>query len=446
MSSTPISVTELNRLARATLERGIPLTWVLGEISNLTSAASGHLYFTLKDEGAQVRCVMFRSRAQILPWRLENGQQVEARALVTLYEARGDFQLNVEMLRRGGLGRLFEAFVLLREKLEREGLFDAARKRGIPRFPHAIGIVTSPQAAALRDVIAALQRRAPHLAIILCPTPVQGDGAAAQIASAIAAAGARAECGVLIVARGGGGIEDLWAFNEEVVARAIAASAIPVISGIGHETDITIADFVADQRAATPTAAAEMASAGWFAAAEELAALADELRDTVHAALENRMQRVDLLGRRLLHPGERIARHRQHLDHLATRLAAAANRILRLDEQRFAELRLRIARARPGPAQRRSRLILAMQGLQNALGNAMLGRAHTLNRLHASLAALDPEATLARGYSIVRNGEGGVITSSRQLHPGDTIAIRFAQGQAGGRIETTGQDGIPPRQ
>ena len=438
MSSQPISVTELNRLARTTLERGIALTWVLGEISNLTRAASGHLYFTLKDEGAQVRCVMFRSRAQLLPWRLENGQQVEAQALVTLYEARGDFQLNVDMLRRGGMGRLFEAFALLREKLEHEGLFDAARKRDIPRFPRAIGIVTSPQAAALRDVIAALQRRAPHVAIILYPTPVQGDGAAAQIANAIAMAGARAECEVLIVARGGGSIEDLWAFNEEIVARAIAASAIPAISGIGHETDISIADFVADQRAATPTAAAELASTGWFAAAEEIDALADELHATMHAALENRMQQVDLLSRRLLHPGARIARHRQHLGHLTTRLAAAANRTLRSGEQRLAELRLRITRARPDPAPGRARLMFAMQSLQNALGNSMLNRAHAINRLHASLVALNPEATLARGYSIVRDSEGHVVSSSKRLRPGDAIALRFAQGSAAGRIETTG--------
>lgn len=437
MSSIPISVTELNHLARTTLERGIPLTWVLGEISNLTRATSGHFYFTLKDEGAQVRCVMFRSRAQILPWRLENGQQVEAQSLVTLYEARGDFQLNVEMLRRAGLGQRFEAFARLREKLEHEGLFDATRKREMPRFPRAIGIVTSPQAAALRDIIAALRRRAAHVTIILYPTPVQGDGAAAQIASAIAMASARAECEVLIVARGGGGIEDLWAFNEEIVARAIATSTLPVISGVGHETDITIADFVADQRAATPTAAAEMASTGWFAAAEELAAMSDDLRDAMRIALETRMQQVDMLSRRLLHPGERIARHRQHLDHLTTRLAAAANRTLRLGEQRLADLRLRTARARPDPAPRRARLTLTVQRLHNAFGNAMVQRVHAVNRLHASLIALNPEATLARGYSIVRDGESRVITNSAQLRPGDAVALRFAHGSAGGRIETT---------
>ena len=437
MSSQPISVTELNLLARTTLERGIPLTWVLGEISNLTRAVSGHFYFTLKDENAQVRCVMFRSRAQILPWRLENGQQVEAQALVTLYEARGDFQLNVEMLRRGGRGRLFEAFALLREKLEREGLLDAGRKRNVPRFPRAIGIVTSTHAAALHDVIAALQRRAPHVAIILYPTPVQGVGAAAQIASSIALAGARAECEVLIVARGGGSIEDLWAFNEEIVARAIAASSIPVISGVGHETDITIADFVADQRAATPTAAAEMASTGWYSAAEEIAAMSNDLRDAMRTALENRMQHLDLLSRRLLHPGDRLARHRQHLGHLTTRLAAAANRTLWLGGQRLSDLRLRTVRARPDPAPRRALLNLTMQGLQNAFGNAMVKRAHAINRLRATLIALNPEATLARGYSIVRDDAGNVVTNSQQLRRGDAVSLRFARGHADGRIESS---------
>lgn len=411
------------------------MTIVVGEISNLVRAASGHFYFTLKDETAQARCVMFRSRAQLLPWKLENGQQVEAHALVTLYEARGDFQLNVEMLRRSGLGRLFEAFARLRDKLEREGLFEAQRKRSLPRFPRTVGIVTSLQAAALRDVLAALKRRAPHVGIIIYPSPVQGDSAAAQLAEALRRASEAAACEVVILARGGGSIEDLWPFNEEIVARAIVASTIPVVCGVGHETDVTIADFVADQRAATPTAAAELASAGWFAAARELRELDQALRKRTRATLEQRMQRIDLLSRRLLHPGARLARHRQQLAHLQTRLAAAAQRLLGERERRTSRLRLRLAHLEPDTASLRSRLRHAAQALGEAGKKALDARARVLARLDASLSALNPDATLARGYSIVRDAAGQVVADSRQLDAGARIKLRFARGTAEGRIE-----------
>ena len=237
----------------------MPLTWVSGEISNFTRASSGHWYFTLKDNAAQVRAVMFRGRAQYADFQPREGDKVEVRALVTLYAPRGDYQLSVEAIRRAGVGNLYEAFLRLKAQLTQEGLFDPERKRALPVFPKTVGIVTSPQAAALRDILTALRRRAPHVNVILYPTPVQGDGAGNKIAQAIATAADRAECDVLLVCRGGGSIEDLWAFNEEIVARTIAHSPIPVIAGIGHETDFTIADFAADLRAATPTAAAEQA-------------------------------------------------------------------------------------------------------------------------------------------------------------------------------------------
>src|SRR5665647_581533 len=255
-----LTVSELNRMAREVLERSFPLFWVSGEISNLTRAASGHWYFSLKDAGAQVRCVMFKNRNAYLEWQPKEGDLVEARAVVTLYEARGEFQLNVEFLQRAGLGVLFEAYEKLRIKLEGEGLFDPARKRSIPAHSRQIGVVTSPDAAAFRDVLTTLKRRMPSIPIVLYPTPVQGKGAAVLIAAAINQASLRAECDVLIICRGGGSMEDLWQFNEEVVARAIAACSIPTISGVGHETDFTIADFAADRRAPTPTAAAEIAS------------------------------------------------------------------------------------------------------------------------------------------------------------------------------------------
>jgi exodeoxyribonuclease VII large subunit len=403
-----ITVTELNRLARAVLERDFPLLWVAGEVSNLTRAPSGHYYFTLKDAGAQVRCAMFRSRAQTLPWRLENGQQVEANALVSLYEARGDFQLNVESMRRAGLGRLYEAFLRLKEKLSTEGLFADERKRPLPRFPQRVGIVTSPRAAALRDVIVTLARRAPRLPVIIYPTLVQGTDAAGQIAAALETAAARNECDLLLLVRGGGSLEDLWSFNEEIVARAIAASPIPVIAGIGHETDITIADMAADRRAATPTAAAEIASTGWFEATGTVTALAAALRAAMRSGLEKRMQYVDLLTRRLVHPAEQLARSRQRLAHTASRLAAAGERLVARRHQRLAELRLRLTRARPNLDLRRTRL----------------------ERAAAGLAALNPQAALARGYALVRTPDGQLVRSHRQLANGMALDLHFAQGGA----------------
>jgi exodeoxyribonuclease VII large subunit len=403
-----LTVTELNRLARAVLERDFPLLWVAGEVSNLNRAPSGHWYFTLKDADAQVRCAMFRSRAQLVSWRLENGQQVEARALVTLYEARGEFQLNVESLRRAGLGRLYEAFLRLKEKLSAEGLFADERKRPLPRFPRRIGVVTSPRAAALRDVAATISRRAPQLPIVVYPTLVQGGEAAAQIVAAIQAAAARDECDLLLVVRGGGSLEDLWPFNEESVARAIATSPIPVIAGIGHETDLSIADLAADRRAATPTAAAELASAGWFEAASIVDGLATGLQTALRANLEKRMQYLDLLGRQLVHPAERLARSRQHLAHLASRLAGAGERLAARQRQLLADMRWRLAHARPNLEMRRTRL----------------------SRLAASLDALNPQAALARGYALVRTSNGQLVRSHRQLAQGMALELRFAEGGA----------------
>src|SRR5688572_13979951 len=250
-----VSVSELKKRVGALLENQFELLWVAGELSNVKYASSGHWYFCLKDANAQIDCAMFRTRAQFLDFRPENGQQVEVRARVTLYEPRGSYQLVVEELRKAGLGALFEAFEKLKARLGAEGLFAPERKRPLPSHPRAIGLVTSPKAAALRDVLATLRKRAPMVPVILYPAQVQGELAAAQLTRAVRAANARAECDVLIVCRGGGSLEDLWPFNDEALARAIAASAIPVVSGVGHETDFSICDFVADARAATPTAA-----------------------------------------------------------------------------------------------------------------------------------------------------------------------------------------------
>lgn len=420
MSNDIYTVSELNRAVRQLLEQNFPLLWVSGEISNLTRAASGHLYFSLKDAQAQVRCVMFRSRAQLIPWRLENGQQVEAQTLVTLYEARGDFQLNVESLRRAGIGRLYELFLQLREKLAREGLLDAARKRPLPRFPRRVGIVTSPQAAALSDVIAAFARRAKHVELIVYPTLVQGAEAPATIKAALSRAYARAECDVLLIVRGGGSLEDLWAFNDEMVARQIAAAPMPTIAGIGHETDTTIADLVADQRAATPTAAAELASAGWHAAAAELATLSESLQRAMQTALEACMQAVDRLALRLIHPQQRLAAERPRLEALGHRLRAALHR--RLTQQ-----------ARLTPLEHR---------LRQAIHDRLARSQKRLSRCQGALAGLSPLATLERGYSIVRTADGMIVRDAAQLAPGQRVELQFARGAAAGTIETieTGSD------
>jgi exodeoxyribonuclease VII large subunit len=434
VAGVPLRVSQLTAITRELLERGLPLLWVGGEVSNFTRAASGHCYFSLKDEQAQVRCVMFRHRLAALDWMPANGEHVEVRAAPGLYEPRGEFQLNVDFMRRAGLGALFERFSRLKAKLEAEGLFEPSRKRPVPQFARRVGVVTSTAGAALRDVLTTLRRRMPGVGVVIYPTPVQGEGAAQQIASAIDAASARAECDVLIVCRGGGSIEDLWAFNEEVVARAIAGCALPVVSGVGHETDFTIADFVADVRAPTPTAAAELVSPDRVQLARRVSAAAVTLRRAVWRALERRMQQADYLSRRLLHPGERIAVQQRHLALLAPRLAAAWGR--RQDARAFALARQRHRLGAAGP--RLAELRMAHSRLAQALPRAaalrLAGYAQALDRLQSHLLHLDPRAVLARGYAIVRAGDS-VVTSSAQLAVGAQVELTLGEGSAQARVE-----------
>ncbi len=429
-SSPVLSVSALNGLARSAIESALPLVWVGGEISNLTRAASGHWYFSLKDDRAQVRCAMFRGRNQYVDWQPANGDQVEVRAVPTVYEARGEFQLQVELMRRAGLGALFEAFERLKQKLSQEGLFEAARKRPLPVFPKRLGLVTSPEAAALRDVLTTLRRRAPWLPVTLYPTPVQGEGAGRKIAAAIQAAGAHQTCDVLIVCRGGGSIEDLWAFNDEAVARAIAASPVPVISGVGHETDFTIADFVADLRAPTPTAAAEQASLSREEWMQRLAALQHRLARPLHRQLANRAQAVDLAARRLLHPAQRLAAQRDSLAHLGRRLGMAQAQGLARNRWRFDALAQRLAAARPQPQASQGELERLRHALARALALGMQKRRAEVERMAAHLAHLNPEAVLARGYSMVRNAKGEVVRSSAQVTLDETLELRFHRGSA----------------
>ncbi len=402
-----LSVSELLRSVRDVLERRFPLSWVSGEISNLTRAASGHWYFTLKDESAQVDCVMYRGRAALIDWTPRDGMRVEVRALVTLYEPRGRFQLNVETLRQAGLGPLYERFLRLKEKLQREGLFDPAAKRDLPAHPRTIGIVTSLAAAALRDVLTTLARRNPSLPVIVYPVPVQGEGAASRIALMIATANARAECDVLLLVRGGGSIEDLWQFNEEAVARAIRASRIPVVVGVGHETDVTIADFAADRRAPTPTAAAEMVSPS---RAELLARLRElSLRSAREARrrIEYSAQAIDALARRLVHPADRLRGSRQLVEQLGARLGLALERQLETGRFRLRELPVRLA---------------------HAAARRFEGASAAVDRLRTSLAGLDPVAVLGRGYSITRSADGDVVRDAARVAPGERLHTTLARG------------------
>jgi exodeoxyribonuclease VII large subunit len=429
-----VTVSELNRRVRTVLENQFEVLWVAGELSNVKKAPSGHWYFSLKDPTAQVDCAMFRSRAQFLDFRPENGQQVEVRARVTLYEARGSFQLTVEEIRKAGLGALYEAFEKLKARLQAEGLFDAGRKRPLPAFPRAIGIVTSPAAAALRDILTTLARRAPMVPVILYPAQVQGDSAGAQVARAIASAGRRGEVDVLIVARGGGSLEDLWAFNEEVVARAIAASPLPIVSGVGHETDFSIADFVADVRAPTPTAAAAAASPDRLGYCEQVAAIRRRLARDVRRIVDAGSQRLDGAARRLLTPAERLAREREHVARLARRLRMAGASEQNLRRLAVASLGPRLRRALPDiAAQKRATARLGGE-LAAALSRGLRERERRLLALGTSLAHLDPTQVLGRGYSIVRGEDGHVRTTSAGLVPGDALDITFSRGGASVKV------------
>lgn len=429
-----LPVSALNRLVREALEQRFPLLMVGGEISNLTRAASGHCYFSLKDETAQARCVMFRNRAALLPFQLQNGMQVEARALVTLYEPRGDFQLNVDSLRRAGVGSLHEAFIRLRDKLAAEGLFDSGRKRSLPPLPKRIGILTSLAAAALRDVLTALERRARHVPVIIYPTPVQGEGVGAQITRQLINAGQRGECDVLILTRGGGSIEDLWAFNDETLARAIAQSPIPVISGIGHETDFTIADFAADLRAATPTAAAELVSAGHVAATRSVAIQHQHLQRAIHRRLEKAAQTLDLMTGRLQHPRDKLELAKLRLNALRDRLSRALHGESRTRGEKLTRIRALLLSRRPHTTLLHHRLSTAKNRLPAAAVDLVERHRTMMATLATHLEHLAPQATLRRGYSIVRDQTGHIVRSSAQLAPGDIIEVQFSEGEVRAQV------------
>ena len=374
---TVFTVSRLNREVRILLEKGLGVIWIEGELSNFSAPSSGHWYFSLKDRDAQLRCAMFRLKNAALGFTPKAGQQVLARGRISLYEPRGDYQLIVEHLEEAGVGALKREFERLKVKLAAEGLFALERKRSLPRFPRRIGVVTSPSGAAIRDVLHILRRRFPPASVLIYPTPVQGAASVPAIVEALETASARAECDVLIVARGGGSIEDLWSFNDERVARAICAASIPVVSGIGHEIDFTIADFVADARAPTPSGAAELVAPDRTACLEALARTSERMSACMRREFRSVTARLDtVLSRmRLVHPGVRLSQQTQKLDELEQRLTGAVNREVRVITTRLNGVAQRLNLAHPGL--RLAQQVRRLEDLEQRLAHSMRASVHS---------------------------------------------------------------------
>lgn len=433
------SVSELNNAAKRLLEGQFPAVWIEGEISNLVQPRSGHIYFTLKDDNAQIRVAMFRGNNLHLNFRPRDGVQALVRGRLSLYAPRGDYQLIADQMEEAGLGALQRAFEQLKARLQAEGLFDTARKRPVPLRPARIGVVTSPTGAAIHDILTVLQRRFALTDVIIYPTLVQGNDAPAQICNAIARANARRECDVLIVGRGGGSLEDLWCFNDERVARAIIASELPVVSAVGHQVDFTIADFVADARAPTPSAAAEMLSADSEELMNTLAGYQNWLHEWISDRLERQQERLNWLYRQLKHPGKRLEEHNQRLDELDLRLRQAMTRKLQLQTSHLATARARLQAHTPLHAllSCTRRLDTLSCNLRKAmtlqLNNQQRDIAHLAQRLHT----ISPLNTLGRGYAIVQTAEGNVVRDSQQVAPGQQIRARLQQGELLCRVEAT---------
>jgi exodeoxyribonuclease VII large subunit len=385
------SVKEINRLVRELLEQSFPSFWISGEISNFISASSGHWYFSLKDDEAQVRCTMFKNKNMAADWTPKNGEKIEAKCFIGLYEARGEYQLNVDLIRHAGAGLLSEAFNQLKERLLKEGLFETSRKKLIPQFPKSIGVISSPTGAAIEDILTTLKRRSPHIPIFIYPSLVQGKEAPVAIVKAIETANIRMECDVLILARGGGSIEDLWAFNEEIVARAIVASKIPTITGVGHETDTTIADFVSDLRAPTPTGAAELVTSHTVELVKTIQVYKNQLNKVMAGVIRELMQKIDYLEKRLISPRQQIQRQKEQIHQY-------------------------------------------IQRINQSMKNAMILYRLKIDKLKLNFDHLNPHAVLSRGYSIITNVDGQIVNNVNQLKLDDKIRIQLNHGQADANI------------
>jgi exodeoxyribonuclease VII large subunit len=437
-SHTPLSVSQLNRQVKRLLEGHFDFVWIEGELSNLARPGSGHWYFSLKDNSAQVRCAMFRNRNQRVRLNPRDGQQLLVRARVSLYEGRGEYQLIVEHMEDAGAGALQRAFEQLKAQLSAEGLFLEENKQALPPLPEHIGIITSASGAAVRDIISVFKRRFPSIELSVLPVPVQGEDAAPAIVKALQLADRANLFDALILARGGGSMEDLWAFNEETVARAIAACRTPVVSAVGHETDFTIADFVADARAPTPSAAAELLSPDQREFVQSFAnyqlSLARVLRRHIHWL----GQQLKLNRGQLRHPGERLREQSQRLDDCERHLQRSLRQVLDRRHHAIAIERTHLQRLAPAPRLSRYRLMLA----QLSKRAARAGR-HQLHSSHQHLAgiagkldSLSPLATLQRGYAIVSDSEGKVLTSAKQVKKGQLISTRLADGSLSSRVES----------
>ncbi|MDY6828818.1 MAG: exodeoxyribonuclease VII large subunit [Pseudomonadota bacterium] len=426
------SVSELNRAVRALLEAGFSRIAVEGELSNLAQPSSGHLYFTLKDAGAQIRCAMFRGRNRSLRFRPDPGQQVIARGQLSLYEARGDYQLIVDRLEPAGNGALQQAFEALQRRLQAEGLFAEDRKQPLPPFPTRIAVITSATGAAIRDILAVLQRRAPHIEVLVIPVSVQGELAPDQIVRALAQANERQNTlDLVVVGRGGGSLEDLWCFNDERVARAIAGSALPVVSAVGHETDVTISDLVADLRAPTPSAAAEIISQTAESLCSHLADMERRLVGAIRQRLHRGDERLAALKRHLRHPGDRLRQWIQQVDELELRLRRAIDHRLEVARVRLGRTEARLAGHHP--EQRLALARVQMTTLNRRLHASpalwLQQRNARLNTTMHTLDAVGPLATLGRGYAIVhRQGSAEPLRDPSHLQPGERIVARLQHG------------------
>ncbi|HHH44703.1 MAG TPA: exodeoxyribonuclease VII large subunit [Gammaproteobacteria bacterium] len=436
------SVARLNREARELLESGFRRLWIEGEISNLARPASGHLYFTLKDARAQVSCALFRNRAVRLDFTPDNGTQVLIQAQVSLYEARGNYQLIVNQMEEAGDGALRRAFEQLKNRLHQEGLFATEHKRPLPALPHCIGVITSPSGAAIRDVLTVLRRRFPAIPVIIYPTPVQGEDAARQIVDAIQRAETRAECDVLLLTRGGGSLEDLWPFDEEAVARAVYACGIPLVSAVGHEIDVVISDFVADRRAATPSAAAELLSPERSELTVRVRHLQQRLHRHTRQYLQSLREQLRWLAGRIhqAHPGRRLQQQGQRLDDLEARLGKAWTLVAARQQARLDALRNRLAQCSPQQGLQRlaARAAQLAQRLEYCINIQLSSRREKLAVLSRALDTISPLATLQRGYSItLRHSDGTLVHDAAQVHSGDILETRLSVGRVLSKVTGT---------
>ncbi len=433
------SISRLNSEVRALLEGSFPLLWVEGEISNLARPSSGHLYFSLKDSKAQVRCAMFRNRNQLLRFRPDNGMQVLVRARVGLYEGRGEFQLVAEHMEESGDGALRRAYEELKLQLQNEGLFDSDAKKPVPTLPKAIGIITSPSGAAIRDVLTVLKRRFPALPVIIYPSAVQGENAAREMVDMIHLAQQRQECDVLLITRGGGSLEDLWAFNEEILARAIHECQLPVVSAVGHEIDFTIADFVADYRAPTPSAAAEHLSPDQGEWLDMLRQTSNSLTKSWQHHLQQSRQELQHLNTRLLqqHPGTRLKQWSQRIDDMELRYQLSIQHYLDNNRLQLEKSRGRLLQHSPlnRLTQFQQRQEQLWHRLQQGIHKKISETRQSLTSLSRALDTISPLATLDRGYSILQKEDNTVIRQQKQVKQGEQIVARLAKGKLKLRVE-----------